>query len=236
MTFVNASWNSLLSFCNERNIKLVQFVHQLIYVLFSTINSFHSSWKITTGWQIEVSESSRFTNDWPAKKVHRNVFLESFQRQTCIIQDIQKICHETFILTDSPLFRVYLLLIGLRGYIALKRENYLRAGGVILVPLRLSEHRVSASVAWARWHMAISRSSAVKSWLAMSSSCSVWHHFWVTMWIPAFGADKPMLLLKYWPQNRHSSSAKSHTQGRLKGASINVWVFDENSHWLFKLW
>lgn len=111
-----------------------------------------------------------------------------------------------------------------------ERENYLRAGGVILVPLRLSERRVSASAAWARWLIAISKSSAVKSWFAMSSSWSVRLHFWVTKWIPALGADSPTLLLKYCPQNRHSRSAKSHTE---QLALINKRVFHAYSDNLY---
>ncbi len=200
-------------------LELFQFVQQLANVFLAAINSLHSSRKITAGWKIEVAKSSHLADNRPAKR--------STNKELSLVKSLQRLR----IYKCDSLIRDHCWL---KGWFTLFTEclarwrievilhmEYLRAGGVILVPLRLRDRRVSASAAWARWLIAISKSSAVKRWFAMSSSCSVWLHFWVTQWRPALADDSPTLLLKYCPQNRHSSSAKSHT---VQEDSINYYM------------
>lgn len=76
---------------------------------------------------------------------------------------------------------------------------------MILVPLRFRDRSLSAPQLWARSSMAASRSCSEKGWLLRSSSCRVRLHFSVSRWRP-FLDDAMLLLLKYSPQYRHSSS------------------------------
>jgi len=88
-----------------------------------------------------------------------------------------------------------------------KGNPYLSEDEVIFVPLRFRERNKSTPAACARYPMAISISSSENGWLAKSSSLRVLLHFWASMCMPFLDATI-VLLLKYRPQYRHSSSTQ----------------------------
>lgn len=145
------------------------------------------------------------SNLWNNNKWYQNIFTNLLKiKKNIVISIIFINSCQYVIMGDEPSGRHY------KHVSNYKSNPYLSVDEVIFVPLRFRERNKSTPAACARYPMAISISSSENGWLAKSSSLRVLLHFWASMCMPFLDATM-VLLLKYRPQYRHSSSTQDRS-------------------------